>query len=179
MRQGVSQRQNVLANDRMEGWGDGSESGRKPNSPTGCSGDSVCRVTLLQPWQVNAMRVQGISARSQPSSPVVEALRPGIPREHARERPRPLRARMRARSEDDAQGGERAQRSLSLSRWLSPQEFGTYPSQEGGGPAGHGQSKHLKTKHKKTQQNTEVKKSRWLKINRSIKIKMPRPHFHI
>lgn len=33
----------------------------------------------------------------------------------------------------------------------------TYPSQEGGGPAGHGQSKHSKTKHKK-QQNTEVLK---------------------
>lgn len=40
----------------------------------------------------------------------------------------------------------------------------TYPSQEGGGPAGHGRSKHLKTKHKK-QQNTEVLKSCWLKIN--------------
>ena len=48
---------------------------------------------------------------------------------------------------------------------------------------GHGQWKHSKTKHKKHSRTQKLKnkkkKGHWLKINQSIKIKMPRTGFHI
>lgn len=56
-------------------------------------------------------------------------------------------------------------------------EVGTYPSQEGGGPVGHGRSKHSKTKHKKHSRTQVLKKP--LAQNKWIKIKTPTTHCHI